>query len=399
MEKALSTFAAHAGRPTAATDYRPICTPVHNAVTYTYGDMGVLDAVFAGERSGYVYSRFGNPTVTALEEAIAQLEAEEAAIACASGMAALHLALLGAGATAGSTILTSRDLYGGTHALLNTVLVRQGVRVRAVEMTNLPAVEAAIGESKPTLLLIETISNPLLRVADIPSLVKLAHTAGAGVIVDNTFATPCLYRPILHGADYVVHSATKYLGGHGDTLGGVIVSSRQRCLAIRELQKLIGDVLGPNEAWLIVRGIKTLPLRMRQQCQNADLVARFLSEHRSVDKVFYPGLPTHPDFALCRRLFPANYGGAMVAFEIRGAAQEQVFGFMDALKLVVPATSLGDVCSLALYPTHSSHRAFSDEERQQLGIRPNLVRLSVGIEEAADIIADLEQALAAIGSG
>ena len=397
-EKGLSTLAVHAGERVTRTDCTPICTPVHNAVTYTYGDMNALDAVFSGERVGYVYSRFANPTVTALEEAVAQLEAGEAAVACASGMAAIHLALLAAGAMAGSTVLTSRDLYGGTHALLTRVLAKQGVQVRAVEMSDLSAVKAAVAESRPSLLLVETISNPLLRVADIPSLVEIAQTAGSAVIVDNTFATPCLYRPILHGADYVVHSATKYLGGHGDAMGGVVVAARQRCLAMKEIQKLIGDVLGPNEAWLILRGLKTLALRMRQQCQNAAAVARFLSSHARVQRVFYPGLPTHPQFALCRRLFPANDCGAMVSFELRGAAQEQVFGFMNALKLIVPATSLGDVTSLILYPRHSSHRSLSDEERQGLGIHPNLLRLSVGIEQVADIIADLAQALEAVGT-
>jgi cystathionine gamma-synthase/methionine-gamma-lyase len=278
------------------------------------------------------------------------------------------------------------------------VLAKQGVQVRPVEMTDLSAVQAAIADSRPSLLLVETISNPLLRIADIPSLVEIAQTAGSAVIVDNTFATPCLYRPLLHGADYVVHSATKYLGGHGDAMGGVVVANRHRCLAVRELQKLIGDVLGPNEAWLILRGLKTLPLRVRQQCQNAATVARFLSSHARVHRVFYPGLPNHPQFRLCRSLFPADYGGAIVSFELRGAGEPQVFRFMNALRLVVPATSLGDVTSLVLYPSHSSHRSLTHEERQKLGINPNLLRLSVGIEEVADIVADLAQAFDAAGT-
>jgi len=358
--------------------------------------MHTLDAVFAGERSGYVYSRYGNPTVAALEEAIAQLDGTESALACASGMAAVHLALRAAGATSGSTVLAAQDVYGGTHALLTQWFPTQGVQVQTIEMSDLDAVAQAIAQTKPALLFVETVSNPLLKVTDIPALAQLAHQAGASLIVDNTFSTPCLYRPALHGADYVVYSATKYLAGHGDAMGGLIAASAAKCQAARELQKLIGGVLGPNEAWLILRGLKTLLLRVRQQCQNAALVARFLSTHPRVSQVFYPGLPTHPQFTLCRRLFPTNLYGGIVSFEIREADQEQVFRFMDALQVIVPATSLGDIYSLMLYPAHSSHRSLTAEEKERLGITPNLVRLSVGIEEASDIIADLAQALDSI---
>jgi cystathionine gamma-synthase/methionine-gamma-lyase len=214
--------------------------------------------------------------------------------------------------------------------------------------------------------------------------------------VDNTFATPCLYRPASDGADYVVHSATKYLGGHGDVVAGIVAGTQQRCDRAREIQKLIGNVLGPNEAWLLLRGLKTLALRVRQQCHNAALVARFLDGHPLVQRVYYPGLPAHPQFALCRKLFPANLHGGMVSFEIGGAGPEDVFSFMDALRLVLPATSLGDVTSLILYPAHSSHRSLSEEERSRAGIHNNLLRLSVGIEEASHIIADLGQAFEAM---
>ena len=395
-ELCMATLAVHAGKRAARPDYTPICTPIHNAVTYTYGDMHTLDAVFAGERSGYVYSRYGNPTVAALEEAIAQLDGTESALACASGMAAVHLALRAAGATSGSTVLAAQDVYGGTYALLTQWFPTQGVQAQTIEMSDLDAVAQAIAQTKPALLFVETVSNPLLKVTDIPALAQLAHQAGASLIVDNTFSTPCLYRPALHGADYVVYSATKYLAGHGDAMGGLIAASAAKCQAARELQKLIGGVLGPNEAWLILRGLKTLLLRVRQQCQNAALVARFLSTHPRVSQVFYPGLPTHPQFTLCRRLFPTNLYGGIVSFEIREADQEQVFRFMDALQVIVPATSLGDIYSLMLYPAHSSHRSLTAEEKERLGITPNLVRLSVGIEEASDIIADLAQALDSI---
>nr|MBC7243744.1 PLP-dependent transferase [Chloroflexota bacterium] len=396
-ELSMATLAVHAGERASVPDYTPITTPIHHAVTYLYEDMHTLDAVFAGQRSGYVYSRFANPTVTALEEAIARLEGTESAVACASGMAAVHLALLASGATAGKTVLMAQDLYGGTHSLLTQIFPAQGVHVHTVDMTDLSAVSKAIAETKPAVLFVETISNPLLRVADIPTLAKLAHEGGARLIVDNTFATPCLYRPALHGADYVVYSATKYLSGHGDAMGGLVAASAEQSRAMREIRKLLGNVLGPNEAWLILRGLKTLVLRMRQHSQNANLVAHFLQSHPRVSQVFYPSLPTHPQFTLSRRLFPCNLFGGMVSFKIKGADQEKVFRFMNALRVIVPATSLGDVYSLILYPAHSSHRWLSDEEKQRQGIAPDLVRLSVGIEEPADIIADLTQALDALG--
>lgn len=395
-EHGVATLAVHAGAAAPHLDYTPICAPIHNAVTYTYGDMSTLDAVFSGQREGYVYSRFGNPTVATLERAVAELAGTATAVACGSGMAALHLALLAAGARPGNTVLTAEDPYGGTLSLLREVFAASGVRVHAVDMTDLDAVTAAIEDSRPTVVLLETISNPLLRVADVCTVARLTHAAGAVLIVDNTFATPCLYRPADDGADYVVHSATKYLGGHGDVMGGLVAASEERCQAARELQKLIGNILGPNEAWLILRGLRTLVLRMRQHCHNANLVAHFLSSHPRVRRVHYPSLPTHPQFALCRQLFATNMYGGVVSFELDTDDQVQVFRFMDALQLVRTGTSLGDVTSLILYPAHSSHRSLSEGERQRLGIVAGLVRLSAGIEDASDIIADLAQALSGL---
>ena len=389
-----ATVAVHAGGLDPHSDYTPICVPLHNAVTYTYDDMRKLDAVLAGMQPGYVYHRYGNPTTGALEEAVAELEGTESAVACASGMAAIHLALLAAGARSGQTVLAANDLYGGTHALLTHVFQNQGVRILTVDATDLLALRAAIDQGKPSILLVETISNPLLRVTDIPEVAQLAHSAGAALIVDNTFAAPCFYHPALHGADYVVYSATKYHGGHGDAMGGLIAASAERTRAVHEFQKLVGGTLGPNEAWLILRGIKTLVLRARQQCHNAATVARFLSGHPSITRVYYPALPSHPQYAQARRLLTGDLFGGIVSFEIEGANQEQIFRFMDALQVVTPATSLGDVYSLILYPAHSSHRALSDQERQRIGIRSNLVRFSAGIEDAADLVADLKQALA-----
>ncbi len=393
---AVETLAVHAGDPCPHPKYTPICSPIHNAVTYTYDDMETLDAVLAGTDTGYVYHRYGNPTTAVLERAVAELEGTESAIACASGMAAIHLALLAAGASRDSCVLAANDLYGGTYALLTQVLGSQGVHLEAVDTTDLPALHEAFAKTTPTVLLVETISNPLLRITDIPAVAQIAHAAGATLIVDNTFAAPCLYHPATHGADYVVYSATKYHGGHGDVMGGLIAASAQRSARARDLLKLVGSTLGPNESWLILRGIKTLVLRSRQQCHTAATVARFLSAHPQIERTYYPGLPTHPQFSLARRLLPGDLYGSIVSFEIRGADRERAFRFMEALTLVTPATSLGDVYSLILYPAHSSHRTLSEREQQQRGICPNLLRLSVGIEEASEIVADLAQALAAI---
>jgi cystathionine beta-lyase/cystathionine gamma-synthase len=254
----------------------------------------------------------------------------------------------------------------------------------------------AIAEEQPVALLCEIISNPLMKVANVPALAEMAHAAGASLVVDSTFATPYLFRPLEHGAGYAVHSATKYLGGHGDVMAGVIACSSERGLDLRERQKLLGANLGPQEAWLALRGLKTLPLRMRQHCTNAQIVAEWLAGHPSVAQVNYPGLPDHPQHALAAQLFDGRGFGGMLSFDLRDAGQPEVFGFMEALELVLPATTLGDVYSLTLYPAHSSHRQVAPEVRAGIGIGDGLVRVSVGIEEAQDIIADLGQALASV---
>jgi cystathionine gamma-synthase/methionine-gamma-lyase len=354
-----------------------------------------LDGVFAGTRRGYVYSRYGNPTVTALEEIVAVLEGGEAALAFASGMAAVHAALLAVGAKAGSTMVAAQDIYGATYALLDKLLRSQGVETRFVDVTDVQAVEAACKELQPVALLVETISNPLLKVADLAALAQVAHRHGAAFLVDNTFATPCLVQPLALGADVVIHSATKYLGGHGDVLGGVVVTSADLHKELFEVLKVTGGNLGPQEAWLVLRGIKTLSLRMRQHCKNALAVAWWLEEHPQVSRVYYPGLASHPQYALAEKLFQGQDYGGMASFDLDEADQERVFRFFESLKLCLPATTLGDVCTLALYPAHSSHRALSAEERARIGIGDGLVRLSVGIEAVEDIISDLAQALEA----
>jgi cystathionine beta-lyase/cystathionine gamma-synthase len=379
--KSIFTLAVHAGERGPRPDFSPVVTPIYNSIAYTYETMEDLDAVFARERPGYVYARYGNPTVTALEQAVAALEGGEEAMVFASKV------------EAGATVVAAHDVYGATYALLSKLFSTLGVRTRFVDIADLTAVEQAIVEEKPRAVLFETVSNPLLKVADTPAVVEIAHRHGAEVIVDNTFASPYVFQPLAHGVDYVVHSSTKYLGGHGDVLGGVVVTSAQRCVTLREVTKLVGGNLGPNEAWLTMRGLKTLPLRMVQHCHNAAQVAAWLQGHPRISRVNYPGLTDHPQHEVATRLFrPGCYGG-MISFEIADANQATVFAFMEALQLCLPATSLGDVYSLVMYPAHSSHRALTPEERAQIGIGEGLVRFSVGIEDGEDIIADLEQAL------
>jgi cystathionine beta-lyase/cystathionine gamma-synthase len=277
--------------------------------------------------------------------------------------------------------------------MFSKLFAAQGVETRFVDSTDLAQVEAACEELEPVVVLVETISNPLLKVADLAALAQVAHGVGAALVVDNTFATPYLCRPLSLGADVVVHSTTKYVGGHSDALGGVVITSVERRREMHEVIKTTGGNLGPFEAWLLLRGLKTLPLRMRQHNENALYVANGLARLPKVAHVIYPGRHDHPQHSLCTRLFGGKGYGGMVAFELRNAGRAEVFRFFEALQLVQPATTLGDVYSLALYPAHSSHRALSAEKRAEIGIGDNLVRLSVGIEAADDILADIKQAL------
>jgi cystathionine beta-lyase/cystathionine gamma-synthase len=398
-DKSIFTQAVHAGERGPHPDFTPVSTPVYHSVGYLYDDIADLDGVFGGERSGFVYPRYGSPTVHAFERAVAELESAEDAVAFASGMGAIHGALMGAGVRTGESVVAAADVYGATYALLERTFSSLGVRVRFVDITDLDSVAQVIGEEQPAAVLCEIISNPLMKVADVPVIGEMAHAAGAGFIVDSTFATPCLFRPLENGADYVVHSATKYLAGHGDVMAGVVACSEERSHDLRERQKLLGANLGPQQAWLSMRGMKTLPLRMRQHCANAQVVAEWLAGHPSVAQVHYPGLPAHPQHAIAARLFDGRGFGGMLSFDLRDAGQAEVFRFMEALQLVLPATTLGDVYSLTLYPAHSSHRQVAPEVRQSIGIGDGLVRLSAGIEDVEDIIADLEQAIYGLDHG
>jgi cystathionine beta-lyase/cystathionine gamma-synthase len=391
--KAFSTRAVHAGEHLPPSDYTPVVGPIHPTVGFVYDNMDDLDGVLGTTKQGYVYPRYGSPTVAAFEAATADLEGGEAAYAFASGMAAIHVALLAAGVRQGTGVVAATDLYGATFTMLRRLFTEMGVTVRLVDVTDLPAVAAVLAEIRPVILIAETISNPLLKVADLPALIDLAHRHGAQALIDNTFASPYLCNPCAYGADYVMHSATKFIAGHCDVLAGVIISSRESRSRMYELNKMIGSTLGPFEAWLALRGLKTLPLRMRRQCENAVRIGEWLAGHPKIAQINFPGLATHPQHELARRLFEGKGFGAVLSFQIAGADQQAAFRFMDALELCMPATTLGDIYTLVLHPASSSHRALSAAERAGIGISDGLVRLSVGIEDADDIIADLKQAL------
>jgi cystathionine beta-lyase/cystathionine gamma-synthase len=360
-------------------------------VSFSYESLDELDSIFAGEQDGWVYTRYGNPTVAAFEAAVADLEGGEAAFATASGMAAIHLALL-ASAKHGSAIVGAIDLYGATFAMLRSLFPELGIRVELVDSADLEQVEAALDKIRPSALIVETISNPLLKVSDVPALSNLCKKYNSQLLVDNTFATPCIFNPLQHGADYSLHSATKYLGGHGDVLGGVIVTSFENRQKLHDLNKMIGCVLGPFEAWLALRGLKTLPLRFKKQSENAVELVRWLSSHPRVNRVMYPGISDHPQHMLASGLFGDTFGG-MLSFEIDGADRRDAFRFMERLQLIQPATTLGDVYTLILHPASTSHRGLTDEERLKVGIPEGLLRISAGIEDSQDLIIDLEQAL------
>ena len=395
-QKSFQTRAVHAGERVPPGDYTPVASPIFPASAYIYESMDDMDAVFAGTKPGYVYSRYASPTVSAFEVAVASLEGTEAAQAYGSGMAAIHAVLLAAGARTGTSVVVAFDVYGATFTILRGLFSTLGVNVRLVDINKLEDVESAIKETQPVLVLVETLSNPLLKVANIPALAELAHHYNAALMVDNTFASPYLFNPAQHGADYVVHSITKYLAGHGDVLGGVVATSAENKNKLYELNKLVGGVLGPFEAWLALRGLKTLPLRMRQHFQNAQQVADWLNTHSRLAKVNFPGLPEHPQHTLAEKLFDGKGYGGVLSFEIRDADKAKAYRFMEALNICLPATTLGDVYSLVLHPATSSHRGLTPAERARIGIPDGLVRLSTGIESAEDILADLEQALAKI---
>jgi cystathionine beta-lyase/cystathionine gamma-synthase len=379
----------------------PVVGGIAPSIGYVYEDTTHLDSALGGDPDLYVYGRYGNPTVAAFERAVVELEChdmperadEHFALATGSGMAAVNLAMAACGVEAGATVAAAQDCYGATYSLVDKLWPQYGVKGVFVDATDLTVVERMLAQERPLVLIVETISNPLLKVVDIARLAELCRAHNTFLLVDNTFATPMLFRPLVHGVDVVIHSATKYIGGHGDVLGGVVTARNEMRPAFWEYLKKTGANLGPHEAWLLHRGLKTMPLRVERQCRNACVVAEQLSRHPALACVRYPGLPDHPQHALAGRLFEQRGYGAVVAIELKDAVREDVFRFLEALQMVQPATTVGDLYSLALYPSHASHRALSSAQRAAVGISDGLVRLAVGVEEPQDIVADICAAL------
>ncbi|TME05489.1 MAG: aminotransferase class I/II-fold pyridoxal phosphate-dependent enzyme [Chloroflexi bacterium] len=377
----------------------PTVQPIYTSTTYLHPDAEALDRAFENSLSGnesetaFVYGRQGNPNTYALESLIAQAEGGVGAIAYSSGMAAIHAALLAAGLTTGSKILAAKDLYGSTISLLREVFVPLGVEVVMHDLYG-PEVADIIRAEEPDVVFVETLSNPLVKVIDLDAVSAVAKEIGAVSVVDSTFTTPYLVRPIEHGFDLVVHSATKYLGGHGDSTAGIVISAKRALLdQLRNFAIILGAKLSPYEAHLIKRGVQTLSLRMERHCSNALKVAQYLQDHKAVERVHYPGLGDHPQYTLAKTLMGAGRAGGLLSFELREQSRVAAFRFMDRLRLCLPATTLGDAWSLVSYPSISSHRNLPEAERRSMGITDGCIRLSVGIECVGDIIGDLEGAL------
>lgn len=390
----IATDLVHLGERGEASAGQPTSTPIYASSTYTYESMEEIDKVFGGELPGYIYTRYGNPTTSAMQEAIRGIEGGAIACAYASGMAALHAALFACELTPGSTVLASQDLYGATTNLLLNIFGSFGIKTVTADFSDLVEVRAKAAEHKPRVLIAETISNPLLKVCDIDAGAEIARGIGARFIVDNTFASPYLCQPLKHGADMVVHSATKFLGGHADAMGGITISSDQSdSVALIGVMKLVGGVLSPWEAHEILRGVKTLAVRMDRHCHNARALADRLKDDPRISRVYFPGFADGPNRAVARRMLRESHWGALVSIELKDSTRAAAFQFMDSLKLCVRSTSLGDVFTSVLHPATASHRDLSPARRQALGISEGLIRISVGIENVNDIIGDIEQAL------
>ena len=364
--------------------------PVYLSSTYTFPTVEDGAARFAGEQPGYVYSRVGNPTTALLEQRIADLEGGEAALVTASGMGATT-SLLWTLLQPGDEIIADKTLYGCTFGFFNHGLAKFGIRITHVDLTDTANLETAIG-AQTKVVFFESPANPNMRLVDIAAVSTIAHRHEATVIVDNTYCTPYLQRPIELGADYVVHSATKYLGGHGDLIAGAIVGPRESLDQVRfyGLKDMTGAVLSSQDAFLILRGIKTLALRMHRHSENAQGIAEYLALHPKVEICHYPGLPSFPQVELARRQM--KLPGGMIAFELRGGI-EAGRRFMNALQLITRAVSLGDAESLAQHPASMTHSFYTPEERQAHMIGEGLVRISAGLEDLEDLLEDVQQAL------
>ncbi len=365
--------------------------PVVHSVSFGYDDLEHWAQIGRGEISGHIYSRNSNPTVRVFEEKICRLERAQAATAFASGMAAISNTLFTLLAP-GDRIVSIKDGYGGTNKIFQEFLPRFNITVTLCDTTDQGAIEAAVSQGCRVLYL-ESPTNPTMKIVDIARLAAAAHRAGALVVVDNTFATPVNQKPLELGADLVLHSATKYLGGHADALGGAVCGPRDHIRRIFHFREINGAALDPMAAYLLLRGMKTLPLRIERQNQSAIQIARYLQSHSAVEQVFYPGLDSHPQHAIARQQMK-GFGG-MFAFSVKGG-YEAVKQFLPRLRYAHRAANLGAVETIVGPPATTSHVELSSRERAAMGIPENLVRYSVGIEDPADLIADLKQALKSI---
>lgn len=385
-----ATRAVHAGQhPDPVTG--AVSVPIYASSTFVFKNAEQGAARFQGKEPGYMYSRLGNPTVRALEESIADLEGGEDCRVTASGMAAISTAAM-AVCKSGDHILAGDALYGGTHKVFTDILKSYGVQCTLIDTSNLATVEEAI-KPNTKLIYIETPSNPMMKLTDMKAVAKIAKKKSITTMADNTFMSPYLQRPIEHGIDVVVHSITKSLSGHSDVLGGAIVGTNAFLKAMDPMYKNMGANLGPFEAWLTLRGIKTLHVRMQRQTEGAEKIAKWLEGHPKVEWVKYPGLKSHLQHALAKRQMDGF--GSMMSFELKGGV-EAGRKVMNNVRLCSLAVSLGAVETLISHPATMTHAIVPREDRIKGGITDGLTRLSVGIEDVDDIIADLEQALAKV---
>ncbi len=389
-----STRAIRAASRVPAAPQPPLNVPIYATSTFEVADAQELGDVLEYLRPGHAYTRNSNPTHEALEHALAELEGADAAIATASGMAAIHAAILSV-VSAGDEIVIPRAVYGGTLGLARSVLARSGIGHRTVDTTDAEAVDAAL-TPRTRLLWLETISNPTTAMADVSALTELAHARDVVVIVDSTFASPALANPLADGADLVVHSTTKYIGGHSDLIGGAVVGSSERIAAAREVIVNAGGNASPWEAFLVLRGLKTLALRMERHSSNGLAVARALAAAPGVAAVRYPGLESHPQHELACRVLRDGMAGGMMAVDLAGG-REHGEAFLGRVEVAVHATSLGSVETLVSHPASSSHRQLGDDELAAAGLGPGTVRVSIGLEDAEDLVTDLVRAAAPVG--
>ncbi|MFB3135521.1 MAG: O-succinylhomoserine sulfhydrylase [Rhodospirillales bacterium] len=359
---------------------------------YVYGSAEEAQRAFKGEDKRYIYSRYANPTLTMFETRLAMLEGAEVCVATASGMAAVFAALASQ-LKAGDRVVASRALFGSCHYIISELLPCYGIETVLVDGTDLDQWKAALGQRTHCVFL-ETPSNPALEIIDLKAVCDLSHDAGACVIVDNVFATPILQKPFLFGADIVMYSATKHIDGQGRTLGGAILTNDLDFVDtyLTPFMRHTGPSLSPFNAWVLLKGLETLDLRVRQHCRNTHQVVRFLAARKGLARVLFPGLEDHPQYDLAKAQMEDS--GTIVAFEIEGG-KEAAFNFLNALKLIDMSNNLGDAKSLITHPATTTHQRLGADERAHLGITPGLVRLSVGLEDPEDVIEDLDQALTA----